>query len=110
MAARHPRGGGRHQGQPSGGAGVRQGIGLSGQMHGATLVDKTGNVLRPCILWNDTRSSFAEAAKLDADPRYSGTSPQHRLPGLHRAEARLGEEQRAGDFAKSPRFCCRRII
>ncbi len=38
-----------------------KGIGLSGQMHGATLVDKAGNVLRPCILWNDTRS-FAEAA------------------------------------------------
>ena len=24
------------------------GIGLSGQQHGATLLDKAGNVLRPC--------------------------------------------------------------
>ena len=32
-------------------------IGLSGQMHGATLINKNGNVLRPCILWNDTRST-----------------------------------------------------
>ena len=31
-------------------------IGISGQMHGATLIDKDGNVIRPCILWNDTRS------------------------------------------------------
>lgn len=31
-------------------------IGLSGQMHGATLLDKQGHVLRPCILWNDGRS------------------------------------------------------
>ena len=31
-------------------------IGLSGQMHGATLLDQQGNVLRPCILWNDGRS------------------------------------------------------
>ncbi|QFH70549.1 xylulokinase [Enterobacter sp. E76] len=31
-------------------------IGLSGQMHGAVLLDKQGEVLRPCILWNDTRS------------------------------------------------------
>lgn len=31
-------------------------IGLSGQMHGATLLDKTGKVLRPAILWNDGRS------------------------------------------------------
>jgi xylulokinase len=31
-------------------------IGISGQMHGATLIDNFGNVIRPCILWNDTRS------------------------------------------------------
>ena len=33
-----------------------EGIGLSGQQHGATLVDKDGKPLRPCILWNDARS------------------------------------------------------
>ena len=32
-------------------------IGLSGQMHGAVLLDEQGAVLRPCILWNDTRSA-----------------------------------------------------
>jgi len=32
-------------------------IGLSGQMHGATLLDKKANVLRPAILWNDGRSA-----------------------------------------------------
>ncbi len=31
-------------------------IGISGHMHGATLIDNSGNVIRPCILWNDTRS------------------------------------------------------
>ena len=39
------------------------GIGLSGQMHGATLLDDAGRVLRPAILWNDGRS-FAECAEL----------------------------------------------
>ncbi|MBX2840072.1 MAG: xylulokinase [Gammaproteobacteria bacterium] len=43
--------------------GVR-GIGLSGHMHGATLLDKHDEVLRPCILWNDTRS-HAQAERLD---------------------------------------------
>jgi xylulokinase len=33
-----------------------KGIGLSGQMHGAILLDKNNKVLRPAILWNDTRS------------------------------------------------------
>ena len=31
-------------------------IGISGQMHGATVLDINNNILHPCILWNDTRS------------------------------------------------------
>ncbi|WP_414040495.1 xylulokinase [Acidithiobacillus sp. M4-SHS-6] len=31
-------------------------IGLSGQMHGATLLDRQQRILRPAILWNDGRS------------------------------------------------------
>ena len=33
-----------------------EGIGLSGQQHGATLLGKDDKVLRPAILWNDARS------------------------------------------------------
>ncbi len=40
-------------------------VGLAGQMHGATLLDAAGEVLRPCILWNDGRS-YAECAELEA--------------------------------------------
>jgi xylulokinase len=32
-------------------------IGLSGQMHGATLLDESDRPLRPAILWNDGRSA-----------------------------------------------------
>lgn len=31
-------------------------IGLSGQMHGATLLDNNNEIIRPAILWNDGRS------------------------------------------------------
>lgn len=31
-------------------------VGLSGQMHGATLLDRQDRVLRPAILWNDMRA------------------------------------------------------
>jgi len=31
-------------------------VGLTGQMHGLILLDETGNVLRPAILWNDQRT------------------------------------------------------
>ena len=34
-----------------------RGIGLSGQMHGAVLLDVADAVLRPAILWNDGRSA-----------------------------------------------------
>ncbi|MFN3302308.1 MAG: xylulokinase [Roseateles sp.] len=40
-------------------------IGLSGQMHGAVLLDEADAVLRPAILWNDGRS-HAECAELEA--------------------------------------------
>jgi len=39
-------------------------IGLSGQMHGATLLDSGDRVLRAAILWNDGRSG-AECAELE---------------------------------------------
>lgn len=42
-----------------------RGIGLSGQMHGATVIDETGEVLRPAILWNDTRS-HKECTEIEA--------------------------------------------
>jgi xylulokinase len=41
-------------------------IGLSGQMHAATLLDESGRPLRPAILWNDGRS-HREAARLRED-------------------------------------------
>jgi xylulokinase len=42
-----------------------RGIGLSGHMHGATLLDAHDRVLRPAILWNDGRS-HAQCAELEA--------------------------------------------
>jgi xylulokinase len=32
-------------------------VGLTGQMHGLTLLDAHGETLRPCILWNDQRTA-----------------------------------------------------
>jgi xylulokinase len=58
-----------------------KGIGLSGQMHGATLLGDADEVLRPCILWNDTRS-HKEAAELDADLRFRAISGNIVFPGF----------------------------
>jgi len=58
-----------------------KGIGFSGQMHGATLLDKSDSVLRPCMLWNDTRA-HAEAAELDANPLFRSLSGNIVFPGF----------------------------
>ena len=58
-----------------------EGIGLSGHMHGATLLDSSDEVLRPCMLWNDTRSAV-EAADLDADPMFRRVSGNIVFPGF----------------------------
>jgi xylulokinase len=58
-----------------------KGIGLSGHMHGATLLGAGDDVLRPCILWNDTRS-HRQAAALDADPRFRKISGNIVFPGF----------------------------
>ena len=52
-------------------------IGLSGQMHGAALLDDAGKPLRPAILWNDGRSN-AECARLE-----------RRCPSLHKIAGNL---------------------
>ena len=44
-------------------------IGLSGQMHGAVLLDAHNQVLRPAILWNDTRSSQESADMMAEMPQ-----------------------------------------
>jgi len=57
------------------------GIGVAGHMHGATLLDDMGNVLRPCILWNDTRAA-TEAAALDQNPVFRNIAGNIVFPGF----------------------------
>jgi xylulokinase len=57
-------------------------IGLSGQMHGATLLGADLAPLRPAILWNDGRS-FKECAELErAAPRSRQITGNLAMPGF----------------------------
>lgn len=58
-----------------------RGIAVAGHMHGATVLDAAGSVIRPCILWNDTRSA-EQAARLDADPDMRAISGNICFPGF----------------------------
>ena len=58
-----------------------EGIGLSGQQHGATLLAADGKVLRPAILWNDARS-FRECEEImSREPRAVALSGNIPLAG-----------------------------
>src|SRR5580698_3357020 len=59
-----------------------RGIGLSGQMHGATLLDRADVPLRPAILWNDGRSA-AECRELEQrEPRARAITGNIMMPGF----------------------------
>jgi xylulokinase len=59
-----------------------QGIGLSGQMHGATLLNNKNEVLRPCILWNDTRSAQECIDLKHAYPQLKEITGNLAMPGF----------------------------
>ncbi|WP_326533899.1 xylulokinase [Pseudorhodoferax sp.] len=57
-------------------------IGLSGQMHGAVLLDAHGAVLRPAILWNDGRSAAQCEQLTQAVPQLAQTTGNLAMPGF----------------------------
>jgi xylulokinase len=61
-----------------------KGIGLTGQMHGLVLLNTSGNVLRPAILWNDQRTAAqcAEMNRLVGPDRLLSISGNPALTGF----------------------------
>ncbi|MGH6860633.1 MAG: xylulokinase [Phyllobacterium sp.] len=76
-----------------------RGIGLSGQMHGATLLGADDRVLRPCILWNDTRS-HEQASRLDADPKFRALTGNIVFPGFTAPKIAWVKENEPDVFGK----------
>ena len=58
------------------------GIGLAGQMHGATVLDRDHRVLRPAILWNDGRAGAQCAALEAAVPALATITGNRAMPGF----------------------------
>jgi xylulokinase len=59
-----------------------RGIGLSGQMHGAVLLDAGHRVIRPAILWNDGRSVAACGELERREPRSRDITGNLAMPGF----------------------------
>lgn len=80
-----------------------RGLGFSGQMHGATLLDADDDVLRPCMLWNDTRS-HVEAARLDANPIFRKLSGNIVFPGFTAPKVEWVRINEPDTFAKTTKI------
>ena len=65
-----------------GGLRALRAIGLSGQMHGATVLDASDRPLRPAILWNDGRSKAQCEGLESAVPDARSITGNLMMPGL----------------------------
>lgn len=61
---------------------VVAGIGLSGQMYGATLLDASDRPIRPAILWNDTRSGAECRSLEEREPAFRSIAGRRATPGV----------------------------
>jgi xylulokinase len=76
-------------------------VGLSGQMHGATLLDASLRVLRPAILWNDGRS-HVECAELEArEPATRSITGNAAMPGFTAPKLLWVEKHEPQVFART---------
>ncbi|NCP65484.1 MAG: xylulokinase [Paraglaciecola sp.] len=75
-------------------------IGLSGQMHGATLLDKQHQIIRPAILWNDGRSE-KQCKELEAlVPDSREVTGNLMMPGFTAPKLLWVKQHEAENFAR----------
>ena len=78
-----------------------RGVGLSGQMHGAVLLDARDQVLRPAILWNDGRSE-PQCHELELrEPRSREITGNLAMPGFTAPKLLWVKEHEHGVFART---------
>lgn len=75
-------------------------IGLSGQMHGAVLLDANNQVLRPAILWNDTRAAKECEEMMTELPALSQIAGSLAMPGFTAPKLRWISKHEPVVFAK----------
>ncbi|EEI49245.1 MULTISPECIES: xylulokinase [Proteus] len=77
-----------------------QAIGLSGQMHGAVLLDAQQNILRPAILWNDGRSVKQCLRLAKQYPQFKEITGNLVMPGFTAPKLQWGAENEAEIFCQ----------
>lgn len=79
-------------------------IGLSGQMHGLVTLDAGGAIVRPCILWNDSRSAAICERLHASDPGLAAvlrTTGNRVFPGFQAPKLLWMREHEPAAFART---------
>ncbi|MGC6498908.1 MAG: xylulokinase [Henriciella sp.] len=76
-------------------------VGLTGQMHGATLLGADDQVLRPAMLWNDGRSGAECAALQAAEPAFLSRGGNLVMPGFTAPKLEWVRRHEPDIFAKT---------
>ncbi|MFH1739071.1 MAG: xylulokinase [bacterium] len=84
-------------------SGEVKGIGLSGQMHGSVFLDKDKNVVRPAILWNDSRTAeeCAEINRVVGEKRFFELAGNPPLTGFTAPKAVWLKNKEPQNFEKT---------
>ena len=75
-------------------------IGLSGQMHGATLLDSDNNIIRPAILWNDGRCEAQCHTIEKTEPNSRAITGNIAMPGFTAPKLLWLKENEPSNFEK----------
>lgn len=75
-------------------------IGLSGQMHGATLLDANNQIIRPAILWNDGRSEQQCRTIETTEPSTRKITGNIAMPGFTAPKVFWVKENEPSNFSK----------
>ena len=75
-------------------------IGLSGQMHGATLLDRNGDIIRPAILWNDGRCEKQCKTLEEMVPNSRQITGNIMMPGFTAPKIKWVQEHEPENFAR----------
>jgi xylulokinase len=79
-------------------------IGLSGQQHGATLLDKNDNIVRPAMLWNDGRA-MAQCHSLGSRvPNHAEMIGSVLMPGFTAPKVEWVREEEPESFRKTQKI------
>ena len=80
-------------------------IAIGGQQHGMVLLDEDGQVIRPALLWNDTRSDKTAAALNTEFPEIAKLTGSQLVASFTAAKVRWVAEHEPENIAKVAAIC-----